>query len=812
MALLVASGDVSAQAADPVDRLLATVLDETKDRAVRAQAISSLLACGEERGHDELAKLLASTETAEDLRLLIASGSLLSAGLPLLDPVIDVAVGGDELGARVREFFGDAPSGELTEALGQRIDDPGTAPERRLVLIGLLGHTGRRAALDRLVGLWESEDAAVSGEAAAAFQRILPSHFDGPAAARKFLAANPKLDVVELLQRYAAHNGDTQPDPALPALVELVRKVAGDIGYQRLLEDYLANELSEVRKIGAEALAKYPWDEREAAGAPEARAKAAGVVLEVLDTEPDDDVVMALLLAARSISEALLIADPGRTNHVVTKGLASGNRAVRLAAIETLGKLGDPGAIEALQKQFAGAGEADADYRLAVLDALLLIRTKQSLGNGGLSDWFVEKLKGGEKLDEVVLRLIEILGGYKKLEKAVEPLAEYLRTSENGTIRRKAANCLGLLGVPYGNAAALTALSEAVVGDKDVSVREVAATGLSRAPREAVTPDVIERLTTRLGEAEKEIRVRRAAARSLLGLRGAEALPSLLPLVGDDRIWQQAVLVWLNSEVLAAPAPADAAALVRALRGAAAWERCVDAAGRILAATSLVWEGPAAAHRRAVVLDRAWATAETAGPAEALALLPSAEIPAEAVDRDTFDLIYLRARLLRLTGKAAAAVPALEALLAKVPPIEGAPVRDVRLELGECRLAGQEWDAAVAAIQPLLGDPNYGERARRIDERASSGREIAKLIDVLDSADAAVRQAAVDGLKGMGESAWPALDRWLTSREGAPATAAAAVKVLGEILAKPLAYDPAAPEEARSKSLAEAHAALKPGA
>ena len=209
LSILLVCALASAQAPEPVDRLLATVRDETKDRAVRAQAISSLLAMEKGRGHDELSALLTSADTPEDLRLLIASGVLLTANLPLLDPVLEVAVGEDELGGKILDLFGDSPSGALVTALSARIGDEKGDPTRRLALIRLLGHTGRREALDRLIGLWESEDAAVSGEAEAAFQRILPSNFEGPAAARKFLEANPKLGVVELLKCHEAQNGDT---------------------------------------------------------------------------------------------------------------------------------------------------------------------------------------------------------------------------------------------------------------------------------------------------------------------------------------------------------------------------------------------------------------------------------------------------------------------------------------------------------------------------------------------------------------------------------------------------------------------------
>ena len=80
---------------------------------------------------------------------------------------------------------------------------------------------------------------------------------------------------------------------------------AGDTVYVRG-GTYLLERSIEIRKSGAEALAKYPWEEREEVGAKDARTKAAGVVLDVLDREPDDGVVVALLAAARSLTEALL--------------------------------------------------------------------------------------------------------------------------------------------------------------------------------------------------------------------------------------------------------------------------------------------------------------------------------------------------------------------------------------------------------------------------------------------------------------------------------------------------------------------------
>jgi len=814
-----AQDDGSAE--DPIDHLLAVVRDDTKDPVVRAQAIFRILAEGEGRARTELSRLLTSAEAPEDLRLMIATGVLMTPAFPLLDQVVSVVASEGPLAGRVRGRFGATASAALVRALSDRIDSEKTGAERRLVLIELLGFVERRDAMALLLDLWASDDEEVSAVAAEAFHLILPKRFPGFEAAREFLDANPDLNVSRLCAKLLgeSENGAKKIDPMVPPLVELARKMAENATLAQLLQGYLRfGAMAEIRKIGAEWLAKYDYEAREAAGAEEARKKAAAVLLDVLDRgEKDDGVLGALLQAAQTLTKSMLATDPVRTVHVISRCLASESPAIRLAAVNTLGRLGDRRAIPALQDQFNQASPADADYRLAVLNALEIIRNAQGLSNGGMSKWFLAKLTGDEKIEAVIIRLIEILGGYEELPGAVPPLAELLRTSKNVRIRRSAADRLGRLGARRGVPEALDALAMAGLADEDTGVREVSATQLGIAPADSVPEAVLARLVERLGEVEDEKRVRVAAALSLLSLQGTAALSHLMPFLDDDEIWQEAVLAWLTGDVLTVedgegPGQAVVAAgVLSVLSEARAWARCADVGRRVLAASALVWDGPAKELRVGVAFDLARALAELGESKEALEVFPKDELSVEPVDSESFDRGLLHAWLLREGGRAEEAVKELVGLIAAAPSIEGVAVEGAQLELGRCHLALRNWAAVAAAVAPILDHADLGAAAREIGDAGKLGRQLAGLVADLGVADVAKHRAAVEGLRGLGVAAWPALDRWLTEREAdsAATVVAAAVATIAEITGRELSYDSAASEDERRRSLAAAHAALR---
>jgi hypothetical protein len=383
---------------DPVDRLFEEVRDDSRPATVRAAAISRLLAEGGEAARSGLADMLASEDTTDELRLLIVEGALTASGCPLLDQVVDLTadpVAG--FAAEVRKRFKAAGRAALVKALADRISAEGVEPARAALLIDLLGVTERKEAIPVLLHLWENGDAAVGAAATAALLVIIPERFATVVDARAFWEEHKSLSLADIRGKLLRKrlNGEKKDDndPAVGPLVELARRMVVGAPLKSLIENYLQfADLAEIRKIGAEQLAKYPFEEREGEGAAEARKTAAAALLEGLDTETDDAVALALLGAARTLTRSLLALNPERTVHVITRRLPSENRDIRLAAVATLGDLGDRRAIADLIRQFDGAPATDPEFRLAVLNALELIRNAQDVSNGGMSKWILARL------------------------------------------------------------------------------------------------------------------------------------------------------------------------------------------------------------------------------------------------------------------------------------------------------------------------------------------------------------------------------------------------------------------------------------
>lgn len=813
LAILPASRPLRAQEPaapdDPVARALAEIEDESRPLLLRSQQIGVLLDGGQPAAQAGLRQMLLSPDRPTDLRLAIAYACLARPGLPLFDDVIAAAEAGDEA---FRESVASALyhvcRPELVRGIARRVTAEGTAEARRLLLVRLLGSTRCLAAVEPLVALWESGPEAVATEARAALARILPLPFGSPAAAREFFAAQAGRDLETILRDQLARALDGgKADPAIRSLTELARSLLPQATLANLVEQYLGcQESAEVRRMGAERLRTYPFAEREKENEGEARKRAVVALLDALERERDAKVAVALLGTLRTFVPTAREWGDSRTTELVRARLDDREAEVRLAAVATLGELKDRTAIPELCRRYEAAAPGETAFRLAILDAL------DKIGDG-VSDWVLARLEERPADESLTYRLVQFLKKYPEGKRSLPVLIDLLGTAKKEQIRWEAVDALGSIGVKEGDPQAIRALAEHGLADEVPGVRENAARQLGNAPE--VGDEVVDRLRDRLRLPEEAAPVKIASALSLLKLRGPDALPWLADFLKDDAYWIGAFRKYFDVDVIAARKPAVAEQFVEGLFAAGADARCAEAARRVLDAKDLAWEGAAKGGRARVLLRMLTCLERTGKAADALAALATEESTLNLEGDLVYRFALAKGRLLRVTGAFAKADEALAPLLAEgVPAPFGARAR---LEIARLRLAQGKPADAEAMLEPLLANEEMKAeveevraaiRAARQAAAAPAGREPADLVKDLDSPRAEVRTAAVDALRAAGEKAWPALRAWLDSR---PADAiAAAVKTIGAILDRPLAYDPAAPEEARKAALDAVRTALTP--
>jgi HEAT repeat protein len=527
-------------------------------------------------------------------------------------------------------------------------------------------------------------------------------------------------------------------------------------------------------------------------------------VLAGLAGERDAAVRVALLGAVRALVETVRAEAADTAIERVSKCLEDEDPGVRSAAVSALGALRDRRAVEGLTALFDRLGGDLPDLRIAILDAL------EAIGNG-LASWVGGRIRAGDPEERVMVRLVQLLRGYPEDRSAIPALAELLKGGRGSErIRREAASTLGIVGVPSGVPEAIDALCVFGLVDEDQSVRVIAATQLGRAKGE-VPGKVVEMLRQRLTDVEPSPRVRLAAARSLLRLRGEAAIPEIAARFRDEEFWQDAVRNFLKTDLIGTGDAVRAAGFVRAICREGMCERCIEAARMVLDAQELKWPAETVSLRIQVAMDLAHCLAEVGRHEEVLKVLRDEVpevLPAEA---DLEARAVLLARASRGTGDAGAGLAALAGLKSG-----GSPA--VLLERAWCLVALSRFDEAEEVVVTLLPTEEWGKAAQEVLDAVAEGRrggaavtpapgEAERLVAGLDDPDEAARSVAVRRLGDLGKEAHPALLRWFETRS--PEQLPAAVGILARITGLPLTYDPGAPEGARKAALDVVRRALE---
>lgn len=444
-------------------------------------------------------------------------------------------------------------------------------------------------------------------------------------------------------------------------------------------------------------------------------------------------------------------ADDPQGEEELLKGLQSGSRATREAAIEALLRAlarRAPTESERLGARIREAANAapacvvDATARLADADLVARLALVQFLGIARAPVSVVPLLQAGrdEALAEVALATLAGFGA--TAEAALDAHWDALDAET------RALGC-ELMGRTHGSAGAARLIS--ALDDSDPSVRAAAARGLARrADPDALAP-LVRRLEASAGDAEPEaederdaltdalVRIAthpdaRAAAGEWLSGRldgGAEpvrlAFARVLGELGDGRHAEQLSL--LVQDPSAAVRRAAMAALARLGDAAADWLRLAladeDAAVRIAAAAAL---GASARAGALPDLERLLADEDVAVRAAALRAI--GELGRRASGQQAAAVLREVQRLLEaaLSAGGPVALAAVEAYegLGSALPLEALrrvlahPDPEVVQSAVRCiRGAGREDD--LAGLLPLLSHPHWAVRADVIQALADRG-------------------------------------------------------------------------------------------
>lgn len=236
-----------------------------------------------------------------------------------------------------------------------------------------------------------------------------------------------------------------------------------------------------------------------------------GIPRELLLQALDGDQPEYQVAAARSIGHRKEKAAVPRLLDLA--GAAGAPTAVRGAAIEALGQIGDAAALPALRRLLEG--DANDDIRAEAASAL---------GALGAAEGLPALLKAlGERSIAVRTRVVDALGGFRD-RRAIEALSGVLDDPRAGGLKVRAIHALGGTG-PAAAAPLLRALARAESDFERIAI--VDALGAVGAP-EAAKP--LERLLERAGD-NVELRVRVAVA--LGAISDGSAVPTLIRLLED---------------------------------------------------------------------------------------------------------------------------------------------------------------------------------------------------------------------------------------------------------------------------------------
>ena len=658
----------------------------------------------------------------------------------------DLASSDDEVRRLAVERLSLLPAGEALPQLVERLGDASWRV--------------RKAAVECLVGAPEDWPVA---------DHLIRSLADGENPGRRNAA-------VEALVR----SGRRMVEPLLAAtesrdidVRKLVVDALGGIGSERAvsrLVAMLADRDANVRGAAADALGAIGGADavRALAGAALRDAEEALVRFSALRSLARLEASLGASELASALADPLLRpvafavlghGDDREGEEVLLKGLESGSRATREAAIEALLRTlsrREPAEAEPLAARIR---EAARGARACVTDAI----TRLADAELGLRLTLVQFL-GIARIPESVLPLLQAARDEALAEVAIATLAEFGAPAESAIeaswdaldAEARALACQLLCRTDGGVGAARLAVA---LDDVDPSVRAAAARGLARRADPAALPALLRRLQASAGDAEPEAEDERAALTDALvqiarepssvallasGLEGAAepvrlAIARVLGDLGQAEHAEQMVL--LVQDPSAAVRRAAIAALARVGPAAIDWLRMAladeEMAVRIAAAGAL---GASAGVHALPDLERLLADEDA--PVRAAAVRAIGEIQRHAPPRD-----------------AAAALPGVRRLL-EGALADGAPVALAAVEAIEGLGAALPLDAVCRVLSHP--DPEVVQSAVRCIRNAGREDDLAALIPLLSHLHWAVRADAIQALAERGvRSAVPAALRRL---------------------------------------------------
>lgn len=486
------------------------------------------------RADDALRRLLADASAQASVVEQIAAAALLDGSHRFVGDVVARVQreGGGTLEERLAPTLLHVPSGTVRR-LGDIARDTPRPAGQRLAAVRLLGRTGDAAALDTLAALWAGPEREYREPARAAFDAILPGAAASAAEASSVVESirREDLPVSEylrrmLVQRARAGQGD-RGSVSTGDYAQLAREFLPSATLDQVLRLYLADSpLADVRELAARRIAEFPWD---AAGDPDGKLRAARAAFEALRREESAAVEAAILSALVSLAPALrgnVATEEIESVLVRVRTRESTSRETRLLATRLVGELREVRAVPALQAQYDALGDADPEARLAVLDALQQIPVD-------ITPWLVERIEGQANV-RIVRKLVVLLHRGRD-PAAVASFRRLLETHPDQQVRWDVAKALGTLWAGTGAPEARDALLVVGVADADPTVRTtcVASLGFPGPGKDAV----IARLQ-RVVAQDLDLRVRQAAAKSIMDLDEAATIRNLEAALADDpAIW-----------------------------------------------------------------------------------------------------------------------------------------------------------------------------------------------------------------------------------------------------------------------------------
>ena len=517
---------------------------EDEHREVRSAAANALEKFGDIRALQPLIDSLQDEDTKVRRRVVDALASFndpraIEAILNTIrtDPSKKVR----KLAKNQLEMMGNHPANEM---LLSALKDSNAAVRKAAVSSlrkqrGKNGFFEERRVADAILSALKDEDAGVRKEASEAaslalttLARIPPEdttekshessagstqssqekHLDTLKAALKDSVVKVRAGAVVALSKIYRRTKDSR---ILDALIPMTRDKAPEVRISlttlvynertaKLLERLLQDSSPQVRRVAArrisgsssvDALIQALKDED--AGV---RAKAAESLGKIGDTKAVE-AIMDLIRSPKGHKEEVGV----NTSPMGTK------MQPRAAAIKALGHLGDPRTADLLVGILQN-DEEDLDVRCSAARALRGIKD-----NERVLDVLHHKLKSGKKF--LRRNIAVVLGAHPVQEKSVKPLIKALR-DEDSYVRSRAAKSLGRIG----DRSAVGPLIEAL-DDQDASVRSKAAYSLGSFK----DPRAVEALISLSGDEQGQ--VSKAARRALRKI-------TRISLGGDPRKWQ----------------------------------------------------------------------------------------------------------------------------------------------------------------------------------------------------------------------------------------------------------------------------------